>query len=143
MIECFWVLKYNLSKVCVWIVEDRYQTDIRMSMKVLQSFKKSRKKDKSLQISDSTKEGLDKIPIPARPSDLPKHKALTSQGRQNSLSCATGHKLQLIIWGTVMLVNSMGKIFFWHYSIKIIGNFLICFLLLNWFFSIKFYQIVF
>ena len=31
-----------------------------------------------------------------------------------------------------------GKIFFWHYSIKIIGNFLICFLLLNWFFSIKF-----
>ena len=35
----------------------------------------------------------------------------------------------------------MGKIFFWHYSIKIIGNFLICRLLLNWFFSIKFYQI--
>ena len=32
----------------------------------------------------------------------------------------------------------MGKIFFSHYSIKIIGNFLICFLLLNWFFSIKF-----
>ena len=31
----------------------------------------------------------------------------------------------------------VGKIFFWHYSIKIIGNFLICFLLLNWFFSIK------
>ena len=33
---------------------------------------------------------------------------------------------------------NLGKIFFWHYSIKIIGNFLICFLLLNWFFSIKF-----
>ena len=39
--------------------------------------------------------------------------------------------------------KDMGKIFFWHYSIKIIGNFLICFLLRNWFFSIKFYQIVF
>ena len=33
--------------------------------------------------------------------------------------------------------------FLWHYSIKIIGNCLICFLVLNWFFSIKFYQIVF
>ena len=39
------------------------------------------------------------------------------------------------------MTNTRGKIFFWHYSIKIIGNFLICFLLLNWFFSIKFYQI--
>ena len=42
-----------------------------------------------------------------------------------------------------IFVANLGKIFFWHYSIKIIGNFLICFLLLNWFFSIKFYQIVF
>jgi len=37
--------------------------------------------------------------------------------------------------------KGMGKIFFWHYSIKIIGNFLICFLLLNWFFSIKFIRL--
>ena len=75
--------------------------DIRLiSEWVRESFshlKKSRKKDKSFQISDSSKEGLDKIPIPVRPSDLPKHKALTSQGGQNSLSCATRHELQLII----------------------------------------------
>ena len=39
----------------------------------------------------------------------------------------------LKIWNLVFV----GKIFFWHYSIKIIENFLLCFLLLNWFFSIK------
>ena len=39
-------------------------------------------------------------------------------------------------WST----SVFGKIFFWHYSIKVIGNFLICFLLLNWFFSIKYFR---
>ena len=66
-----------------------------------------------------------------------------------SITWISFHRLEIIVFNSsqeCQLLNlkrfkrcmgTLGKIFFWHYSIKIIGNFLICFVLLNWFFSLS------